>query len=535
MTRPGTAAGDRPTGDGDPEEALAMRGIRGIGSVALVLSLLVAAGARPAAAAPDGQITWGIHVSLAPTWFDPAETTGIVTPFMVMYALHDAMVKPLPGNPLTPSLAESWTVSPDGLAYEFVLRKGTRFHTGDPVTPDDVKFSFERYRGAAQKAFKDRVTAVEIPGANRVRFRLKEPWPDFLTFYSSATGAGWIVPRKYVEKVGDEGFKKSPVGAGPYRFVSHTPGVELVMEAMDQYWRKTPSVKRLVFKAIPDPSTRFAALKRGEIDITFWMTAALGDELRKTPGLTLKPAVANNSYWVYFVDQWDPKSPWADRRVRLAANLAIDRQQINQAETLGFSRLTSSMIPSHFDFFWAPPAIPFDRARARQLLAEAGYPNGLDAGDFTCDAVHAGIAEPVVNDLRAAGIRATLRPLERAAYNKGQVEKKFKGLVLGASAAFGNAPTRIEAFIAAGGAYVYGSYPDIDGLFREQAADLDRKRREATLHRIQQLVHDKAMFAPIFQLAAMGGYGARVEESGLGLITGFPFSGPYEDLKVKAK
>jgi peptide/nickel transport system substrate-binding protein len=89
--------------------------------------------------------------------------------------------------------------------------------------------------------------------------------------------------------------------------------------------------------------------------------------------------------------------------------------------------------------------------------------------------------------------------------------------------------------VAAGGAYVYGSYPDIDGLFREQAAETDRKRREATLQRIQQLVHDKAMFAPIFQLAAMGGYGPRVEESGLGLITGFPFSGPYEDLRLKAK
>jgi len=117
----------------------------------------------------------------------------------------------------------------------------------------------------------------------------------------------------------------------------------------------------------------------------------------------------------------------------------------------------------------------------------------------------------------------------------GQVEKKFKNLVLGSSAAFGNAATRIEAFVAAGGAYVYGSYPDIDGLFREQAAELDKKRREATLHRIQQLVHDKAMFAPIWQLAAMGGFGPRGQESGLGLITGFPFSGPYEDMKLKGK
>ena len=509
-----------------------MQRSRGVFTAVFILVVLTFS-APPLAAAPAGQMTWGIHISLAPTWFDPAETTGIVTPFMLLYALHDAMVKPLPGNPLAPSLAESWTVSPDGLTYEFVLRKGTRFHTGEPVTADDVKFSFERYRGAASKAFKERVTAVEIPDPARVRFRLKQPWPDFLTFYSSATGAGWIVPKKYVEKVGDEGFKKHPIGAGPYKFVSYAPGVELVLEAMDQYWRKTPSVKRLVFKAIPDPSTRFAALKRGEIDVSYWMTASLGEELRRTPGLTLKPAIANNTYWVYFVDQWDPKSPWHDRRVRLAANHAIDRQGINQAETLGSSRMTYSLIPGHFEFFWQPPVITHDKARAKQLLAEAGYPNGFDAGDFTCDSVHAGIAEPIANDLQAAGMRVKLRPLERAAYNKGQVEKKFKNLVLSASAAFGNAPTRIEAFVAAGGAYVYGSYPDIDGLFREQAAELDRKKREATLHRIQQLIHEKAMFAPIFNLAAMGGFGPRVEESGLGLITGFPFSGPYEDLKLK--
>jgi len=511
-----------------------LRRFRGISTALLILTIL-AGGMAPAAAAPEGQMTWGVHISLAPTWFDPAETTGIVTPFMLMYALHDAIVKPLPGNPLAPSLAESWTLSSDGLTYEFLLRKGTRFHNGDPVTAEDVKYSFERYRGAASKTFKERVVAIEIPGPTRVRIRLKEPWPDFLTFYSSATGAGWIVPKKYVEKVGDEGFKKHPIGAGPYRFVSFTPGVELVLEAVDQYWRKSPEVKRLVFKAIPDPSTRFAALKRGEIDVSYWMTASLGEELQRTPGLTLKPAIANNSYWVYFVDQWDPKSPWHDRRVRLAANYAIDRQGLNQAETLGFSRMTYSFIPSHFEFFWQPPVIPYDRAKAKQLLAEAGYPNGFDAGDLTCDVVHAGIAEPVANDLQAAGIRVKLRPLERASYNKGQVEKKFKNLVLSASAAFGNAPTRIEAFVAAGGTYVYGSYPDIDGLFREQAAELDRKRREATLHRIQQLIHDKAMFAPIWQLAAMGGFGPRVQESGLGLITGFPFSGPYEDVKLKTK
>src|SRR5712671_6495289 len=225
----------------------------------------LAAGAPIAslAAGPGAQLIWGSHVSLAPTWFDPAETSGIITPFMVLYALHDAMVKPMPGQALAPSLAESWTASEDGLSYEFVLRKGIAFHNSEPVTAEDVKFSFMRYRGASHDMMKARVATIEIVDPLRVRFQLKEPWPDFLTFYGSATGAGWIVPKKYVEKVGEDGFKKAPVGAGPYKFVSFNPGIELVLEAFDQYWRKAPSVKRVVIRAIPDESTRLAALKNG--------------------------------------------------------------------------------------------------------------------------------------------------------------------------------------------------------------------------------------------------------------------------------
>jgi peptide/nickel transport system substrate-binding protein len=149
--------------------------------VACTLLALLAA-VVPAAAAPEGQMTWGVHISLAPKWFDPAETEGIITPFMVMYAIHDAMAKAMPGNPTAPGLAESWQMSPDGRVYDFTLRKGVKFHNGDPLTSEDVKFSFERYRGAAAKQIKDRVAAVETPGPYQVRFRLKNPWPDFMTF-----------------------------------------------------------------------------------------------------------------------------------------------------------------------------------------------------------------------------------------------------------------------------------------------------------------------------------------------------------------
>jgi len=501
----------------------------------LVLIALVLA-PSPSAAAPEGQMTWAVHISLAPTWFDPAETPGIGTPFMILYALHDALVKPMPGHAMTPSLAESWTVSRDGLVYEFVLRHGARFHNGDPVTADDVKFSFERYRGAAARMMKERVPVVEVVDPTRVRFRLKEPWPDFMTYYGSlATGAGWVVPRKYLEKVGDDGFKKAPVGAGPYRFVSYNPGIELVLEAHEHYWRKAPSVKRLVLKAVPDEATRLAMLKRGEADVVYLLQSELAEEARRTAGITLRPTPIVSTHWLVFLDQWDPKSPWHERRVRLAANHAIDRQAMNEAITLGFSRLTWSIIPQSFDFFWQPPAWPHDAGRARQLLAEAGYPNGFDAGDLWCEPATATMSEATGNYLQAVGIRTRLRPLERAAFFKSYQDKKLKNLAYSISGAFGSAVTRVETFVAAGGPYVYGSYPDIDGLFREQAGELDRKRREATLQRIQQLVHDKVMYAPIWELGFIHAHGPRVAESGLGLITGWAFSAPYEDVRLKPR
>jgi len=311
---------------------------------------------------PEGQLTWGVHTTLAPTWFDPAETPGFITPYMILYALHDATVKPMPNAPLAPSLAESWSAAEDGLSYDFVLRSGVKFHNGDPVTAEDVKFSFERYRGSSKDLLKDRVAAIETPDPQHVRFKLKSPWPAFMTFYATATGASWVVPKKYVEKVGDDVFKKSPIGAGPYRFVSSTPGIDVVFEAFDQYWRKTPNVKRLVFKMIPDEATRLAALKAGEVDFVYSIRGELGEELRRTPGLTLKPAVVQAPFYVYFPDQWDPKSSWHDVRVRRAASLAIDRQGINDAITLGYSKITGSTIPETFDFYWQPPLPAYDPA-----------------------------------------------------------------------------------------------------------------------------------------------------------------------------
>jgi peptide/nickel transport system substrate-binding protein len=502
--------------------------------LAVTVLLLVPALRAPAAAAPEGTLTWGLHVTLATKWLDPSDTEAFINPFMVLYAVHDALVKPMPTGENTPSLAESWTVSKDGLVYEFVLRKNAKFHNGDPVTADDVKFSFERYKGAAAKLLRDRVRDVEIVDAGRVRFHLREAWPDFMTFYgTSATGAAWIVPRKYVEKVGDDGFKKAPIGAGPYRVLSFNPGVDLVMEAFEGYWRKVPAVKRLVFRSMPDETTRAAALKAGDVDIVYLLSGPTAQEVKRTPGLRLAAAMPPGVVFLDLPEQWDPKSPWHDRRVRLAASHALDRDGLNQAETLGLSHPTGGLIPRVLDFARAYPPPAYDPARARKLLAEAGYPNGFDAGDLTPFPPFFSLAEAIGGYLQAVGIRTRLRTMERAAFLTAWREKRIPGVIMALVALAGNAATRLEPYVTRDGFYSYNLIPEAEDLYVRQSRELDRKKREAMLHQIQKLIVDRVTHAPLMESAFLWAIGPRVEEPGLSLIPGHAYSSPYEDLRLK--
>jgi peptide/nickel transport system substrate-binding protein len=500
----------------------------------VLVALLLAAVPGPSASAADGQMSFAAHVTLAPRWLDPAETESAITPFMVLYALHDAMLKPMPAGHTTPSLAESWTASKDGLSYDFVLRAGAKFHNGEPVTAEDVKFSFDRYRGGAAKLLKEKVREVRVVDARHVRFLLKEPWPDFLTFYgTTATGAGWVVPKKYVEKVGEDGFKKAPIGAGPYRFVSMNPGIELTLEAFDGYWRKAPSVKRVVLRSVPDENTRAAALRSGEVDVAYFLNGPIAEEVRRTPGLKLTAVRTNTVFFLDFVDQWDPKSPWANPKVRLAASLAVDRKGINEAESLGFSGLTGNIVPRHMEFALPIDAHPYDPRRAKQLLAEAGYANGFEGGDLTPNPPYFGLAEAVANNFIAVGIRTRVKTMERASFLTTWGEKKLHGVVLGAQGAGGNAATRIEGLATKNGTYAYGVLPEVEDLFQRQARELDRKKREALLHQAQRILHERVVFAPIWENGFIRGVGARVEEPALTLIPAFPYAAPYEELRLK--
>ena len=206
----------------------------------IVLASTAASLSSPAGAAARGKLVLAWHAGLASRWLDPQEHDGTATPDNFFTAIHDGLIKNQ-GTALFdhPALAEKFTVAPDAKSATFTLRKGIKFHNGELVTPQDVKFSYENYRGAKADVFKKKTERVEIVDDRTIRFHFKEPFLDFAILFGTANVAapGWVVPEKYYKQVGADGFKQKPVGAGPYRLVRHEPGVKLEMEAFDGYYR----------------------------------------------------------------------------------------------------------------------------------------------------------------------------------------------------------------------------------------------------------------------------------------------------------
>ena len=175
---------------------------------------------------------------------------------------------------------------------------------------------------------------------------------------STATAAGLVVPKNYIEKVGDDGFKQKPIGAGPYKFVSTKPGVEVVLEAFDKYWRKKPNVKTVVLRSVPDVDTRALMLKTGEADIAAALEGVAAQGLMDTPGRRSSPSKHASCQWIEFPDQWDPKSPWHDIRMRQAVGYAINREGISKAACLGFCPPAGVIIPARDGIHVAGPPVP---------------------------------------------------------------------------------------------------------------------------------------------------------------------------------
>ena len=499
-----------------------------------------AAKASPAARGESrGRVVYAWHTAFAPAWFDPQENPQLVTPYGWQYALHDALVKHLPGQVFAPSLAESYEIAPDFKSATFKLRPGIKFHNGDPVTPEDVKFTYENYRGAQAKLLKDKVDRIETPDDRTVQFFFKEPFLDFQVLYGSpASGAGWIVPKKYYQEVGPDGFKRNPIGAGPYKLVRQSGDTEFEFEAVADYWRKTPNVKTLVIRTIAEDSTRLAALQTGEVDVINFVPGPLVETVRADPKLTLAPVRAS-AIWLEFAGAERPDSPFNNPKVRQAASLALDRRAISQAEEAGLSGFEGNWIPEDWPGSLKRPEPEYNLQKAKQLLAEAGFPNGFEVEALSSNPPYHPLGERVITHLRELGIRMKLNPMERGAFIQKLSEGRGafpNGLLLLLSASPGDAASRIRSYAVCNGSSSRTCIPEIEEKVTQYEKSTNPSERERLLREAQEYILDNYLFVPLYRQAFINAMGPRIAnrwDEIIGAIPQYAYPGPYEDIQVR--
>ena len=500
-----------------------------------------AATTAPAAAqpGPKGKFIEGWQSGLTPAWNDPQENPPQITPYNFQLAMHDALVKHMPGKTFAPSLAESYDVAPDFKSATFKLRQNIKFHDGSPVTPDDVKFTYMNYRGANAKILHDKLDRIDAPDDRTVKFFFKEPFVDFIMIYGSpSSGAGWIVPKAYYEKVGKDGFKNAPIGAGPYRFVKQRAGSELELEAFTDYWRKVPSIKTIVFLGIPEVATRFAVLKTGEVDAAYAIQGDLFQTMRQDPAIRVT-VVQGNPTWLEMATLDNPDHPLKDVRVRQAISLAIDRKAVNDAELGGTSSIGGNWIPPDWPGALDLPVPPTDIAKAKQLLAEAGVPNGFDVSTLTPLPPYFSWGERLVSQLRAINVKTTMNTMERAAFYDamGPGPGRLKGFQLMFSGAPGDAAGRIRESAVTNGTFSGMSVPEIDDWMKQYDSSTDMAERKRLVEQVQKFTLEQYIMIPVCRNVAIWGFGQRLSNNPLETVVGsipqYNFLGPYEDMTIK--
>jgi peptide/nickel transport system substrate-binding protein len=347
--------------------------------------------------------------------------------------VFDSLVTKDERGTFQPALAESWQISPDWKWVDFNLRKGVKFHNGDPFSADDVVFSFERairddLRFVWRSEFKRTIKKVEKLSDYKVRLHLLQPYPAIFDRCFEYFG---IVPKKYVEKVGDEGFANKPVGAGPFKLIKFERDVFVEVEAVTDHYRKTPFVKHIKYMFVPESSTRLAMLKTGEADMIMLRPPQISI-VKRDKKLKIQWSKHTFCQTLCFFDLSQPEdSPFKDPKVRLATSLAIDRKGIAKALANGAEEPWGSFLaPYHPGFDPEAGSLAYDPAKAKKLLAEAGYPDGFD----TVLSTHPNMKpsfEAIAQQLGQVGIRCKLNIPEAGTYSKTFVAAKFKGIGYG--------------------------------------------------------------------------------------------------------
>ena len=445
----------------------------------------------------------------------------MATPYNFAYALHDAVVKIMPQALNTPSLAESWEWADDFTSITFKMRPGTTFHNGDPVTTEDVKFTFENYSGAQADVLHGASAGIDLVDPSTIRFNFNEPFLDFLLLYGTfSSGAGFVVPSAYYQEVGSEGFIQNPVGAGPYRLLEELPGDSLKFEAFEDYHRPV-HIKDFTMRSVQEPTTRSALLEAGDVDAAYNIAGELIQRVVDDPDLLLVPTLTTAVFWLEFPYMHNPDNPFNDVRVREAVGLALDRQAISDAETGGYSKPTNYWIPPNI--LLAPPLQEPEEnlERAKELMAEAGYPEGFDVEWLTPIPNYFSLGERVISQIGRIGINAKLQTMERGTFfdrlaegdTYEQRNEAWGGetqiLLIGTGTA-GAFIARYDAYVGCEAPSSRMCDPEIDAITQQYSSSVDPSEREQLANQTHQTLSERFYKIPIYWFSFINGVGPRI-------------------------
>jgi peptide/nickel transport system substrate-binding protein len=499
---------------------------------------------------PRGTLTVAQHFALDPGWLNPVTHSYVLTQVQYDYMVHDALIKSMPQGVLTYSLAEHAEMSADYKQAAFRLRGGLKFQDGTPLTTADVKWSYENFKGAYAKIFHDKLAGIRIVDDRTIIFSFKEPFLEFMTLYNGGvSGIGWVVPHKYYEKVGSDGFKTQPIGAGPFKLVSQQAGSQMVFEAWEDYWRRTPATKRIVIKGIRDPASRLAGLQTGELDLAYGMTGKLLPRVMADKNLRWDKNFT--SPWYLLFPGYDEEgSLFRDKRVRQAVSLAINRTFLSKRETQGIGVPWGNWInaenPDSLRGDGKDLPVPeYNPTKAKQLLAEAGFPNGFDFEWFVPFVPYFDMGERILVDLRAVGIRGKLEVLEGPAFRAkmGRGRKGFPGnksIVQNIDPRPGGAAATIRVFAVCGSPSSFMCEPQIEELWKKHESSLDAEIRNEALRKIQHYIVENYLAVPIYLNPFVHAVGPRVLPEGDKEFHRYwdtlnaPYPWPWEVWEVKA-
>ena len=440
-------------------------------------------GAEARAAA--GELNVGIAQDLDSS-LDPHKTVKAGTR-EVMFNVFEGLLKPDASGNLNPAVAESYTVSDDHLLYTFKLRSGVKFHNGQDVTPEDVIWSYQR---CAEPDSADIIQVAAFAGVemyaegdDTVCFQLQEPSNEFTSYLTTA-----ILPKDYTEQ------DTQPVGTGPFKFVSRTAQESVVLERFDDYWGEKPDLTKVTYKIIENADSILLSLQSGAVDVFAHLTttqiAQLGDGFHVEEGtMNLVQALYLNN----------AEKPFDDVRVRQALSYAVDRQQILDLAFDGYGTLLgSSMYPAFSKYFddELTNYYTYNTEKAKELLTEAGYPNGFDM-TITVPSnyqSHMDTAQVIVEQLKAVGINAAIQPVTWESWVQDTYSnRQFQSTVVGVDASNMTARAMLERFVStASRDFINYNNADYDALFAQAQACYDDGEQTALYRAMEKNLAENA-------------------------------------------